>query len=510
MGGRSLPNICHLSPVPIHPAPPEAIMGTRAADRVSRWAMVLTLVTILAAASALHAAGKEITIIQSADVRGLDPSNLLGTEENVAYQIYDQLVWLTPDMKIDPKLAESWRNLDPLNWEIKLRKGVKFTNGEVYNADAVIESFKHMTRPQSQERARFQSWESISKVDDYTLRVKTVSSDPRFVTVLVSLLIMPPQVLKTDPNSLVDRPIGTGPFKLAEWVKGERIVLEANPDHWRGRPKLDRLVFKAIPEASARMAALQAGQADLILNVPPESVPLIERAANTKLIWVPSTRNMTIIFDQRSAPFNDVRVRQAMNYAVDKESINRNILGGRGLIQGTASHPSTFGHNAEIKPYPYDPQKAKQLLTQAGYPNGFETDFGHPTGRWVKDVEVTQAVAGMLEKVGVRTKLHTGEYNGWFANWAKGSYKGMSMIGTLSQIDADRTVFIFMHSTKGTYLPNTPMAATARGIRSRPGAVAVPVLSAEPLRGEQEADLGGSGQRAADHVRSRLAVVVTT
>src|SRR5206468_725101 len=160
--------------------------------------------------------------------------------------------------------------LDPLNWEIKLRKGVKFTNGEPLNADAVTESFKHMTRPQSQERARFQSWESISKVDDYTLRVKTVAPDPRFVTVLVSLLIMPPQ-----------------------------------------------------------------------------SVPLVERGANTKLIWVPSTRNVTIIFDQRSAPFNDVRVRQAMNYAIDKESINRNILGGRGLIQGTASHPSTFGHNAE-------------------------------------------------------------------------------------------------------------------------------------------------------------------
>jgi len=404
-----------------------------------------------------RAAVKELTIIQPADVRGLDPSNLLATEENVAYQIYDQLVWLTSDLKIDPKLAESWRNLDPLNWEIKLRKGVSFTNGEPFNADAVIESFKYMTRPQSQERARFQTWETINKIDDYTLKVKTTAPDPRFLTVLVSLLIMPPNVLKTDPASLADRPIGTGAFKLTEWVKGERIVLDANPSHWRGKPKLDRLIFKAVPEASARVAALQAGQADLILNLPPESVALVERSANTKVTSVTSTRNVTIIFDHRSPPFNDVRVRQALNYAVDKESIKRNILGGLGLIQATASHPSTFGHNPNVQPYPYDPQKAKQLLTQAGYPNGFETDFGHPTGRWVKDVEIAQAIAGMLEKVGVRTRLHTGEYNGWFSNWAKGSHKGMSMIGTLSQIDADRTVFIFMHSKKGTYLPNTPM-----------------------------------------------------
>ena len=350
-------------------------MGKRASGRASRWAMVVMLVVGLATGRSLDAAGKEITIIQPADVRGLDPSSLLGTEENVAYQIYDQLVWLTSDMKIDPKLAESWRNLNPLNWEIKLRKGVKFTNGEAFNADAVIESFKHMTRPQSQERARFQSWESISKVDDYTLRVKTVSPDPRFVTVLVSLLIMPPQVLKTDPNSLADKPIGTGPFKLAEWVKGERIVLDANPDHWRGKPKLDRLVFKAIPEASARMAALQAGQADLILNVPPESVPLIERGANTKLIWVPSTRNVTIIFDQRSAPFNDVRVRQAMNYAVDKESINRNILGGRGLIQGTASHPSTFGAQRGDQALPLRPPKGQAAADPGRLPERLRDGF---------------------------------------------------------------------------------------------------------------------------------------
>ncbi|HEV8306649.1 MAG TPA: ABC transporter substrate-binding protein, partial [Methylomirabilota bacterium] len=302
------------------------------------------------------------------------------------------------------------------------------------------------TRPQSAQRARFVAWEAIERVDDLTVRVRTKAPDPRFLITLVQVQVMPPGVLRTNPDSLAERPIGTGPFKLVEWVKGERIVLEANDDHWRGRPKIDRITFRAVPEASARVATLQAGQADLVLNVPPESIPLLERGANTKVLSVASTRNVTIIFDNRTSPFSDVRVRQAMNYAVDKESLNRNILGGRALIQATPSHPLTFGHNADVKPYPYDPQKARDLLAQAGYPSGFTTEFHHPTGRWLKDVEVVQAVAGMLEKVGVRSKLLTREYNTFFSTWAKGELKGMAMIGTLSQIDADRTVLLFLHA----------------------------------------------------------------
>jgi peptide/nickel transport system substrate-binding protein len=394
---------------------------------------------------------KSLTILQSSEPKALDPSGtFLSHEENVGTQVYDNLAWLDRDLKPDPKLAASWRNVSPLVWEVKLRTGVRFTNGEPFNADALIESFKYMTRPQSAQRARFTAWEAMERVDDFTVRIRTKAPDPRFLITLVQVQVMPPGLLKANPGSLADRPIGTGPFKFVEWVKGERIVLEANDDHWRGRPKVDRLVFKAVPEAAARVAALQAGQADLILNVPPESVELLDRGANTKVISIPSTRNVTIIFDNRTPPFNDARVRQAMNYAVDKDSLNRNILGGRALIQATPSHPLTFGHNAEVKPYPYDPQKAKELLAQAGYPNGFPTEFHHPTGRWLKDVEVAQAVAGMLEKVGVRSRLLTREYNTFFSTWAKGELKGMAMIGTLSQIDADRTVWLFLHS-KGNF-----------------------------------------------------------
>ena len=390
---------------------------------------------------------KTITIVQTAEPKSFDPSGTyLSHEENVGTQIMEPIVWLDSDLKPDPRLALSWRNVEPLVWELKLRTGVRFTNGERFNADAVVASFDYMTRADSAQKARFTNWEAVQKVDDATVRVRTKTPDPRFLTTLIQLYIMPPGVLRSKPNSLVENPVGTGPFKLARWDKGQQIVLEANPGYWRGRPKVDRIVFKAVPEASARVAALLARQADLILNVPTELVDLLDRGPNTKILSAPSTRGVPIIFDSRTPPFNDVRVRQALNYAIDRESLNRNFFGGRALIMATTSHPTTSGHNTELKPYPYDPQKAKDLLTQAGYPTGFEIEFHHPTGRWLKDSEVAQAMAGMLEQVGLRPRLRTGEYNSFFAAWQKGDLKGMTMIGVLSQVDADRTVQLFLYS----------------------------------------------------------------
>ncbi len=412
---------------------------------------IVLVVTVCASNGPAAPAPKQIVILQSAEPKSLDPIvEGLSHTINVIGQVLDPLVWFTYDLKADPRLAVSWRNLDPLTWEVKLRPGVKFTNGEPFNADAVVESFKYLTKPGAVRRAQLAAWETIERVDDLTVRVRTRVPDARFLFGLIWMDIMPPGVLKSNPDSLADRPVGTGPFKVVEWVKGERIVLEANDGYWRGRPKIDRVIFKAVPEASARVAALRAEQADLIVNVPPDTADLLDKGPNTKVVAVAGLRNVTIIFDTRTTPFNDVRVRKAMNYAIDKESINRNIFGGRAVIQATPSHPLTFGHNPTVKPYPYDVEKAKSLLAEAGYPNGFEVEFHHPSGRWLKDVEVAQAVAGMLSKVGVRTKLTTGEYGTFFANWAKGDFKGMTMIGTLNLIDADQVIGLFLYS-KGTW-----------------------------------------------------------
>jgi peptide/nickel transport system substrate-binding protein len=390
---------------------------------------------------------KQVTILQSAEVKSMDPSNAFGTHEiNVQGQVFDTLATIDPQLNQLPWLATSWTMQTPTTWQVKLRSGVKFSNGDPFGADDVVASFKYMTRADAQAAPNFQGWASVEKVDDSTVKVTTKAPDIRFFGELTSLYVMPAKVLSASAASLADKPIGSGPYKLTEWVKGERIVMEANPDYWKGKPKIDKVIWKAVPEASSRIAALQAGQADLIVSVPPQSVDLINSAANTRVDAAHSLRNITLIFDSRAKPFNDVRVRQAMNYAIDKDSIIKNILGGRAALQVTTSYDKTPNHNSEVKPYPFDPQKAKDLLAQAGYPSGFTVEFHHPTGRWIKDVEVAQAIAGMLAKVGVQTTLSTGEYTSFFNTWATGAYKGMTMIGTLNQYDADQVYQLFLYS----------------------------------------------------------------
>lgn len=390
---------------------------------------------------------KEVTVLQSADIKTFDPSMAFGSHElNVQAHIYDALAAIDPELNQKEWLATSWKMLTTTTWEVKLRENVKFHNGDTMSADDVVESFKYLTREAASARANLQGWASVDKVDDRTLKITTKAPDIRFFGELTSMIVMPASVLRSSPATLADKPIGTGPYTLTEWAKGERIVMSANSTYWGAKPKITKITWRGVPEASARIAALQAGQADLVVNVPPESVALLSSSANLRVDSAHSLRNITLIFDARVAPFKDVRVRQALNYAVDKESIIKNILGGRGAVQATPSYEKTPNHNASVKPYPYDPEKAKQLLRDAGYPNGFEVEFHHPTGRWIKDVEVTQAIAGMLEKVGVRSKLSTGEYTSFFNTWATGAYKGMTMIGTLNQYDADQVFQLFLYS----------------------------------------------------------------
>ena len=421
--------------------------------RTKIWAIIaLTLLVAGACAAPTTSAPatpgpKLVTILQSAEIKSMDPSNAFGSHEiNVQSQVFDTLAAIDPQLNQLPWLATSWTMQTPTSWQVKLRTGVKFSNGDPFTADDVVASFNYLTRKDALAAPNFQGWSSVDKVDDSTVKVTTKAPDIRFFGELTSLYVMPSKLLSSGAASLADKPVGTGPFTLMEWVKGERIVMEANPNYWKGKPKIDKVTWKAVPEASARIAALQAGQADLIVNVPPESVDLINSGASTRVDPAHSLRNITLIFDSRTKPFSDVRVRQAMNYAIDKESIIKNVLGGRGAVQATTSYEKTPNHNAEVKPYAYDMQKAKDLLTQAGYPNGFTVEFHHPTGRWIKDVEVTQAIAGMLAKVGVQTTLSTGEYTSFFNTWATGAYKGMTMIGTLNQYDADQVYQLFLYS----------------------------------------------------------------
>lgn len=402
------------------------------------------------AAQPAAGAKDEIVVVQSADVANLDPikSNITHVF-NVAQNVLDTLTYLDRQMKVQPRLATSWKAIDDTTWEVKLRSGVKFHDGTPFDASVVKVSYDYETAQDSPSRAYFSNWASMEVVDPTTIRVKTKAPEPYFPNVLARVYVMAPSDLK-DTTAFAKTMNGTGAYKLSEFVKGDHITLVANKDYWGGAPKIGKVVFRSAPEASARVAMLQSGQADVIVNVPMEQAKLLDSDSRLRVAAIAGLRTIPFFFDAKTPEFADVRVRQALNYAIDKESIIKNILGGYAVQQPGTISALMEGNNPDVKPYPYDPEKAKQLLAEAGYPNGFEMDLHYSSGRWMKDTEVAQAVAQMLGKVGVKAKLLTVEYSTYTTEWGKGQYRGISMIGTINPDGSPNVYNLFLHS-KGAF-----------------------------------------------------------
>ncbi|HBY97338.1 MAG TPA: hypothetical protein DEP84_25925 [Chloroflexi bacterium] len=370
-----------------------------------------------------------LTLVQGADIQCLNPLvERLSHNANISRHLYDQLAWLDRDLKIQPRLAISWKLIDETTWEVKLREGVTFSNGEPVTAEDVVATFNYAV--ESPSSVFFSSWDRMEVVDDTTVHVITKFSDPIFPHTMTRLFVFPASVLESDPEALCSQPIGSGPYKLVEWVKGDHMTLEAVKDHYL-QPKIDRVIVRVAPEASTRTNMLIAGEADLIVNVPPDLIPLVESSTNARIASVPGIRRIVNIIDTRQEPLNDVRVRQAIAHAVDMDSILKNILGGRATAAIAARPPLSPAFNPDLTPYAYDPDRAKALLAEAGLAEGFELDYHYPTGRWLKDAEVAQAIAGYLEQVGIKVNLQTAEYQTFFGDWSSGKYSGMTMIGVI-------------------------------------------------------------------------------
>lgn len=373
--------------------------------------------------------GASITVVQGAEPECLDPyvSNLTHTF-NVARHLYDTLAMVDRDLKIIPQLATEWNNVDPTTWDVTIRSGATFTNGEPVTANDVAASIKYGA--QSNSQSFFSPWKNAEAQDDQTVRISTNGPNPSFESVLTRVFVMPASVLDSDPDQLCTEPVGSGPYEFKEWRKGQDITMVARPDHYLN-PQIDEIIIKAVPEGSTRVNMLLSGDADLIANVPTDSLDQIESNDGTKLLSEPGIRRVVNVIDTREAPFDDVRVRQAMAHAVDMNAIVDTVLGGHGSV-AVAGRPSLSPYaDKDLQPYSYDPAKAKALLAEAGYPDGFTFDYHYPTGRWLKDSEVAQAIAGYLAEVGIRAELKTTQYETFFGDWSSGKYSGMSMIGVI-------------------------------------------------------------------------------
>lgn len=380
--------------------------------RATKFLLFMALIFLWLAPSAFaQTDASEVIIALTDDPPSGDPHKARGANGgHLLFNLYDALVELSGNMdEIRPALATSWEQIDDQTWQFTLREGVTFHNGEPFNAEAVRYSIERLLDPNEVRlNSSFQLLEPVEIVDDFTIILRTKFPDPIFLPRISSLHIVPPVYTASVSEEEFGRsPIGTGPYKMVEWRRGEELVLEAFDDYWAGRPSVDRLVYRPIPEGSTRLAELRAGTVDIIVGVNYDEIPSIDADPNLRVEANTGRRTVFLHMDRLAGaePLQDPRVRQAMSYAIDRQLLIDAILNGYGTPLATIFRPDMFGFNADLTPYPYDPERAMELLAEAGYPDGFDIRMLTSDTIINKGLEVTEALAAMLTDVGIRVEL---------------------------------------------------------------------------------------------------------
>ncbi len=382
----------------------------------------LSLLVLFGAGTVLAGGGREAPVETVSTLRVAVPTfpNSLDASiaaernaQNVAWQMFDSLVWANEQNIIEPALARDWDvSDDGTTYTFYLREDVVFHNGEPFNADAVVYSWERGTQPHIEWSDRWGRAESVEAIDEYTVRITTEEPDPLLLGVMAQHWnIIPPQYTQeVGDDGFSQAPVGTGPFEFVEWVREGRIVMRANPNYWReGLPRVDEVVFRPIPESSTRMAAIQTGEVDIVNRLTVEQADALEGVPGVNVVTYPIDRVFYIAFNNLTTgvgePTEDPLVRRAMNYAVDRQAIIDSLFGGRAQLATGLMTESNLGYDHSIEPYPYDPDRARELLAEAGYPDGFEMGFAAPAGAYTNFEQVAEAIQGYLADVGIVTDL---------------------------------------------------------------------------------------------------------
>ena len=397
-----------------------------------------------------YAAKDEIVVCQGGEVNSLDPMRHNSTSDtNYAIQVFDTLYFFDASGIPKPRLALSHKLINDTTWEIKIRKDVKFHDGTVMTANDVKFSIDRMIDPVVKPlmAAFYSTLKDVTVVDGSTVRITTKAPDPLVLNRLSqSMYILPAELLKKQgAETFFQKPIGTGAFKFVSWNRNDRMILEANANYWAGAPKIKRLIIRPVPEVAARVAELQTGNADIIISVPPFLVPKLKEMPGVAVQSVLSGRAIFVYINcSGQDALKNKKVRQALNYAIDRKSIIDNVLTGSGTPNAVGLTNYHFGFDPTLKPYPYDPAKAKKLLAEAGYPNGFKIEFDSPSGRYLMDKEIAEAMTKMLNAVGVETELKVMEWGTLVQTYSQKRMKDLGFIGWGNMLyDADGTVAPF-------------------------------------------------------------------
>ena len=416
----------------------------------SRLFAFLKFACALVGAAALTAHAAELHIGLSADVTTFDP-HFVAAQPNLTAQhhVFEALVRVDERGRPIPGLA-SWRTPDPLTWEFTLRKGIKFHDGgELTTEDVAFSLERPLTITGSPGGYATYVRPIVAReiVDRYTIRLKTAAPYGAVPQDLSEVMIVSKKAASHATSADFDSgkaAIGTGPYKLVRFSRGDRIELVRNDEYWGGRLPWDRVTLHILPSDPVRTAALLSGQLDAIEHVPTADLARLRKNPAFRLEQAVSWRTIFLHVDQyrdhppgvsaksggplAKNPFRDIRVRRALSKAINRQAIAERVMEGLALPAANVVSPSVFGHDPAVKPEPYDPQGAKKLLAEAGYPEGFAVTLATPNNRYVNDEQVAQAVAQMFSRIGIATKVEALPISTYLGKARNGEF-GLALLG---------------------------------------------------------------------------------
>ena len=378
--------------------------------------------------------GRLLTVVQTAWPQSLDPTmdtnvnagniyaHVFESPAQYRYDVRDKV------MKLEPRLCDKWESRAPDRWRFHLRPGLKFTNGEEINSEVAKFSMETLKGNKGMASSYMNHVKEVVAVDPLTFDIVTDGPYAATPASTAFFFFFPPKYYAESggKTGFGRKPIGSGPYRFVDWQEGVHIKLEANPAYWGAKPQIQAITFRAQPESATRVALLDTGEADLITALPPELVDRVKRTADIRTAR--GFRRVFCFFNANVAPTDNPLVRKAINHAVDVDAIVKNILGGHAYVVKGINKPGYIGYAPDkITGYKYDPELAKKLLVQAGYPNGIDLDYNHPVGRWLNDKDVAAAIIDMAGKAGIRFKDRGVEFNTASSLYTTQKATGMNM-----------------------------------------------------------------------------------
>ena len=365
-------------------------------------------------------AQSRITVAQATDVFTLDPSmDISSTGLNVLTNIFSALTGIKGDGNLEPLIAKSWvASPDALTWTFTLNEKAKFDDGTPVKPEGVVWTYEKIRNdPKSPARSYLALIKSIDAVDGN--KVRFVLTKPFAIwdrqTSLISIMSKSAYE-RLGAEGYARKPVGAGPFRVVDWVKDDHLTLHAVEGHWLKTPQVKQLIFKPVPAEASRVAALQSGDVDVVAILPPSAVARLKDRPSVKVVSIASNRVMFLGMNVNNPVLSDIKLRQAIDYAIDREAISKQLLRGLGEPASQILAPSSFGYDPSRKATKYDPAKAIQLVKESGY-KGQEITLSFGNGRVAFGDEVVQAIIGYLGTAGIKVKLDSQAFNSWLPAW---------------------------------------------------------------------------------------------